>query len=206
MAAILSGSFFDDPTVDADGTTVDFARLFYEAGRDAGASPYFLASRSLQEMGRTGTPLSFGTVPGHEGYFNYFNIGSLPDPSVPNGAQINGALFAQYGWLPAEAELTAAERAILLPWTTRALAVRGGSRHIASRYIAVGQDTQYLQKFDLIPDTGLYTHQYMQNLLAPRNESRRMFRAYRATGLLDVPFAFRIPVFEAMPDAPAPEP
>jgi hypothetical protein len=157
-------------------------------------------------MGRTGTELAHGTLPGYEGLFNFFNIGSTPDPSVENGARINGAQFARWGWLADQQQLTDAEKTLLLPWTSRSLSIRGAARYLASGYIGVGQDTQYLQKFDLIAEGGLFNHQYMQNLLAPRNEGRNQYRAYRRTGLLDTPFVFRIPVFAGMPEEPAAEP
>ncbi len=206
VASILAGTFFLDPVADTDGATVDYPSLFLAAGRESGASPYFLASRALQEMGSDGTPLAFGTLPGYEGYFNLFDIGAKPDPTVENGAQVNGAKFAEFGWTPDGSALSDAEKAILLPWTSRSLAVRGAALYLVSGYIGVGQDTLYLQKFDLLPAGGLYLHQYMQNLLAPVNEGRRQYLAYLRTGLLDTPFVFRIPVFSNLPDMPADEP
>ena len=206
VAAILSGSFMENPAVDTDGATVDFSALFVEAGRESGASPFFLATRVIQEMGRGGSPLALGTLPGYEGVFNFYNIGAVPDDSIPDGQRVNGAKYALYGADPDARVLTDEERALLLPWMSRSLSVRGGARFIASAYIAVGQDTPYFQKFDLLPEGGLYKHQYMLNLLAPQNEGRRQYLGYRATALLDTPFVFRIPFFTDMPERPAVDP
>jgi beta-N-acetylglucosaminidase len=206
VASIFKGTFLEQLVQDTDGQTLDFAELFAEAGRESGVGPFFLASRAVQEMGSAGTPLGLGTLPGYEGVFNLFNIGAVPNPSVTDGQRINGAKFALYGYLADEQVLTDAEKSLLLPWTSRSLAVRGGALYIASSYIGIGQDTQYLQKFDLIASDGLFMHQYMQNLLAPRNEGRRQRLAYQRTDLLDEPFVFRIPFFTDMPEAPASEP
>ena len=53
----------------------DYARIIYEAGENAGVSPYFLASRIIQEMGYNGeSALYRGDLTGFEGYYNYYNI------------------------------------------------------------------------------------------------------------------------------------
>ena len=64
---IIRGSFMDnDPQY-------DYAQIIYEAGKNAGVSPYFLASRIIQEMGYSGeSALSRGDLTGYEGYYNFF--------------------------------------------------------------------------------------------------------------------------------------
>ena len=53
----------------------------------------------------------------------------------------------------------------LLPWNDPAKAIKGGAIWIARNYIAVGQDTLYFQKYDVVNNgTELYNHQYMQNI------------------------------------------
>lgn len=179
----------------------DYATILYDAGQNANVSPYFLASRILQEMGRNGeSKLAHGILPGYEGYYNYYNIGSTPDPSIPDGALINGAKFAMWGRKPDERELTDEELALLLPWTSPELAIKGGALWIASGYINFGQDTVYFQKFDVIDnEDGLYLHQYAQNISMPFTESQRYFRAYQSQGMLDSKFVFVIPIYENMP-------
>ncbi len=202
VSAILADTFMDSGKTDTD-----YAGLIMTAGRDAGISPYFLASKIIQEMGRQGqSPLSSGKLPGYEGVFNFYNIGATPDPSVENGAQINGARFALYGRDAGQGEITADETTWLLPWNTPERAIRGGAVWIAERYVQIGQDTLYGQKFDLVEDGGFFIHQYAQNIQMAWAEGRRTRQAYADLKLLDQSFVFRIPVFVNMPDTPAARP
>jgi beta-N-acetylglucosaminidase len=205
VEALIRDSFM------GEGNTrdIDYASLILDAGRQAGISPYFLASKIIQEMGRRGeSPLATGTLPGFAGVFNFYNIGATPDPGVPNGAQINGALFALYGRDAAAGEITPEEAAWLIPWTSPQRAISGGALWIAGRYVGIGQNTLYLQKFDLVGEDGLYVHQYAQNIQMAWAEGRRVQSAYAALGLLDQPFVFSLPVFTGQPAHPAalPEP
>lgn len=185
-----------------DTANPNYVQILYDAGAEAGISPYFLTSRIIQEMGREGkSKLATGTLEGYEGYFNYYNIGSTPNPDVENGAVINGARYAQWGRQPDEQEITAEELALLLPWTTEELAIRGGALWISSSYIDIGQDTLYFQKFDVIDnEDGLYTHQYAQNISMAYSEGIRYYQAYQSQEMLDSPFLFIIPIYENMPD------
>lgn len=196
VRAILKGSFME-PDLDT------YADIFMRAGAAAGISPYFLASRALQEMGVDGeSQLAHGTLAGYEGYYNYFNIGSYPNPSVENGQRINGALFAMYGNDPEEKEISPDEAAVMIPWDTAEKSILGGAVFIANRYVNAGQNTLYFQKFDVIPEDGLYTRQYAQNIQMAWAEGLRYYTAYREIGLASSPFVFRIPFYRDMPDTP----
>ena len=184
-----------------DAADPDYTSILLKAGRNAGVSPYFLASRILQEMGRNGeSKLAHGTLPGYEGYYNFYNIGSTPNPSVKNGAQINGAKYAMYGSKPDEKQITPDEEALLLPWTDPDKAICGGALWIAKSYIEIGQNTLYFQKFDILDnDDGMYKHQYAQNIAMASNEAVRYYTAYASQDMLDSSFVFVIPVYEQMP-------
>lgn len=184
-----------------DSDDPNYPEFLFEAGNEAGISPYFLVSRIIQEMGRKGeSKLATGTLEGYEGYFNFYNIGSTPNPDVPDGAIINGARYAQWGRKADERELTEDELAILLPWTSPELAIKGGALWIASSYIDIGQDTLYFQKFDVIDnEDGLFKHQYAQNISMAYSESSRYFHVYLSQDMLKSPFLFIIPVYENMP-------
>ncbi len=203
LEAILSGTFMEPGNPDG----IDYVGIFMDAARTANMSPYYLAARAIQEMGSQGiSPLAHGTLDGYEGFYNFYNIGSTPDTSVANGAQINGARYAMYGRNADEQEITPEEAEILLPWDSPQKAIVGGALWIAARYVDIGQDTLYLQKFDLIAEDGLYVHQYAQNIQMAWSEAWNTRKAYAAMGLLDQGIGFSIPVFDNMPADPAPWP
>lgn len=181
VQAILSNSFMAGE-IPGEGKT--YAQTFKQAGIETTVSPYHLASRVLQEQGTAGTsPLISGTYSGYEGYYNYFNI----QASGKTNEEIyrNGLAYAkQQGW------------------NSRYKSIIGGSSFIGNGYIKVGQDTLYLQKFDMVGT--LYTHQYMQNIMAPTTEGRTMYKAYSNADALDKTFVFKIPVYKNMPANPCP--
>lgn len=195
IRAMTANSFLSE-------TNPDYASILLAAGENAHISPYFLASRIIQEMGRNGeSMLANGTLPGYEGYFNFYNIGSTPNPEVENGALINGAKYAMYGRLPDEMEITPEEEALLLPWTSPDRAIMGGALWIASSYVEIGQNTLYLQKFDIVAnEDGLYQHQYAQNIAMAANEGIRYYNAYASQDMLDEAFVFRIPIYDNLPN------
>lgn len=194
ISAMVKNSFMDE----ADP---DYVSILLKAGKESGVSPYFLTSRILQEMGRNGeSKLCHGTLSGYEGYFNFYNIGSTPNPSVKDGALINGAKYAKYGSKPEEKKITPDEEALLLPWTTPEKAICGGALWIAKSYIEIGQNTLYFQKFDILDnEDGMYKHQYAQNIAMASNEGTRYYTAYASQDMLDGSFVFIIPVYEQMP-------
>ena len=191
---IIRGSFMD-------GGDYDYARIIYEAGKEAGVSPYFLASRIIQEMGYKGeSALSRGEVTGFEGFYNFYNIGAYAT-TEPGGAVINGAKYAQWGKDWDGKEITDQEAQFLLPWTSVDKAIKGGAKWIASGYIDKGQNTLYFQKFDVLDDgTEKYNHQYAQNIMMAYSEGKRYYRSYESIGMTNAGFEFVIPVYNFMPD------
>ncbi|HBP39214.1 MAG TPA: hypothetical protein DD640_10860 [Clostridiales bacterium] len=199
ISAIIEDSFM----AAGNGKNIDYAAMLAEAGQTAGISPYYLAAKIIQEMGRDGrSPLAHGQLTGYEGVYNFYNIGSKPNPDVENGALINGALYALYGSEPEMKEITEAEEIWLLPWLTPERAITGGAIWIARRYVQVGQNTLYLQKFDLASDGGYFTHQYAQNIQMAWSEARTTRQGYAGLGILDEAFIFQIPAFPDLPNEP----
>ena len=193
---IIKGSFMDG------SADYDYAQIIYEAGKEAGVSPYFLASRIIQEMGFNGeSALSRGDLTGYEGYYNFYNIGAYAT-TEPGGAVINGAKYAQWGKDWEGKEITDTEASYLLPWTSVEKAIKGGAKWIASGYIDKGQNTLYFQKFDVLDDgTEKYNHQYAQNIMMAYSEGMRYYRSYASIGMTDAAFEFVIPVYNNMPDS-----
>ncbi len=175
---ILNSTFMAGE-IPGEGRT--YANAFWEIGNSLGVSPFHLACRVYQEQGRGTSPLISGTYSGYEGLYNYFNIGA-------SGAT-NEAIYT-----------SGLKRARDYGWTTRFASLYGGAQIISQNYILKGQDTLYLQKFDVDPSYhGLYAHQYMQNIMAPTSESASIKRAYANAGSVDNVFVFKIPVYNNMP-------
>ena len=64
-------------------------------------------------------------------------------------------------------------------WNTHYKSIAGGADTIGNGYILKGQDTLYLQKFNVDGSFNkLYTHQYMTHILAPSSEAINMSKAY----------------------------
>ena len=183
---VLRNSFMSG-TVPQD--SMSYAQAFYNIGKSRGISPFHLASRVLQEQGvNGGSPLISGTYPGYTGLYNYFNVGA--SGSTDKAVIESGLQYAKdHGW------------------TTPYLSLCGGAETIGNNYILKGQDTLYLQKFDVESAyNGLYWHQYMQNIQAPTTESATIRSLYKQSGSLDSTFVFKIPVYHNMPKAACAEP
>lgn len=170
-----------------DHRTVTYAQAILEAAKASGASPYFLASRILQETGYKGSGSVSGVYPGHEGYYNFYNIGA-----GTKGDTVANAL----DWAASTNSDTIKNAG--RPWTTPYQSIVEGAKWISRSYIAKGQDTLYYQKFDLIPPRP-YNHQYMTNISAPYGESSTVYKNYNTMGMLDYPFLFKIPIYRNMP-------
>lgn len=166
-----------------------YAEVFWAIGREQGVSPFHLAARVLQEQGPGQSPLISGTYPGYEGYYNYFNVGA--SGKTNEQVIVSGLTYARdHGWnSPCEA-------------------IRGGAIFVSANYIQKGQDTLYLQKFNVNPNGShkIYNHQYMQNISAPTTEASSIRKLYAGANALDSTFVFKIPVYENMPARPCAEP
>ena len=80
-------------------------------------------------------------------------------------------------------------------WDTIYKSLEGGAVFLGENYISNGQDTFYLQKFDVDGEfEGLYWHQYMQAVYGAFNEGNRVAKAYEDMGIKKQPFVFKIPV------------
>lgn len=188
--------------VDSNGITrtTTYAETFITAAEYSGVSPYHLASRVRQEIVTSSTTVSnsaTGTVEGYEGLYNFYNIGAYHS-TVSGGAIKNGLKYARNGASNNDALNTGS----LIPWTDPFRAIVGGAYIIGQNYINRGQNTIYLQKFNMTADN-TFMHQYMANVVAPSSESKKMATAYTD---LEKPITFSIPVFDNMPDIPSPKP
>ena len=179
-----------------DGTsrTITYAQAFIEAAEQSGVNPYHLASRVKQEVvtsKTTASAVATGKVSGYEGYYNFYNIGA--SISTTGGALAKAASFAKSG-ASGKSNTT-----YLIPWNNPYKAIVGGAIYIGTDYISKGQDTLYLEKFN-VTDKNTYAHQYMANVEAPVLEAAKSYVAYSA--MLDMPMSFSIPIYNNMPESP----
>ena len=166
-------------------TNMTYAFVIWAVGKEENISPFHLASRIYQEQGQGTSPLISGTYPGFEGYYNYFNFkaSGKTDKEVIE----NGLAYAK-----------------AQNWNTPYLAIHLGARVLGANYIKKGQDTLYLQKFDVDASAnGMFSHQYMQNICAPSSEAKSIKKLYEKAGALDNIFVFKIPVYNNMPEGKA---
>ena len=77
-------------------------------------------------------------------------------------------------------------------------AIMGAAEDISDGYISGGQDTVYLQKFNVNGTICRYGYQYMANIQAPYSEAYKSYRSYWNNQLTDIAFTFKIPVFSDM--------
>ena len=208
---ILYGTEFYNKRVsylDSNGKTINmsekYSDLILKGGKTSKVSPYHLASRIKQEVGPFLSHNSIsGKVEGYKGYYNFYNIGATSSPTAL-GAIKKGLQYAKDG----NGASQTTKNKYLIPWNTKEKSITGGAIFIGSSYINVGQNTIYLQKFDVNDDRKgtLFTHQYMTNILAPSSEAKSIYNGYQKSGLLDTSMTFIIPVYNNMPNIPTHSP
>lgn len=177
----LASSFMSGKLPDGDMT---YAQAFCSIGKKYGLSPFHLVSRVYQEQGKNGSIMVTGEgyKGQYAGYYNFFNVGAS---GASNEEVILNGLK------------TAADRG----WNTRLLSLDGGAATIGKNYILKGQDTVYLEKFDVVKKDGSF-HQYMQNVAAPYSEAQNMKKLYADSDALNNTFVFKIPVYQDMTALP----
>jgi len=144
---------------------------------------YYIVARLLQEQGKNGSTLTAGNGYNgqYEGYYNAFNIGA--NGNGKENVILNGLATAQS-----------------YEWTSLDSSIIGGTKIIAKRYIARGQNTLYFQKFDVENSDGnLYWHQYMQNILAAQKEGQTLRNTFEDIDAINASYTFIIPVYKNMP-------
>lgn len=190
VRSIIGSSFMSTPFVESDGTTRDYAEVLMEAGKAYGVSPYVLAAMIRIEIGYSGDSDSIsGVVPGYENLYNYYNVGAYVDSNF-SSANVRGLWYA--------GGEGAGKTTYGRPWNTRYAALMGGANFYASTYVARGQNTLYLKRFN-VTSTDTYGHQYMTNIQGAASEANVYSLAYNAEAKQQN-LVFYIPVYNNMPE------
>lgn len=193
LEVFLEQTFMNSGT-NAPDTNMTYAEIFHKVAKAEGfgVSPFHLAARVYQEQGKADAPMICGTYPGFEHLYNHFNIGATGKTTTE--VIVNGLTYARN----AKSVTNPQEP---MPWKDAYYSILGGAHFISANYIRKGQDSLYLQKFNVNPSAvhALYTHQYMQNISAPFSEAKKIRDMYKGADSLDCAFVFTIPVFRNMP-------
>ena len=154
--------------------------MFVNAGKKYSISPIHLASRARQETGGGSDTIS-GVKYNGKVVYNPFNIGAYS-----SGNPVSLALKYAYN----------------AGWTTQVKAVNGGADFLASGYINKGQNSSYLQKWNVLNgSSSIATHQYMTNIMAPYYEAQTTKSSYSSYGITNESLTFVIPVYSSMPSS-----
>lgn len=182
----VSGST-SSTNITSGAVTVSYADIIMEAAEQSKVSPYMLAAMIIQEQGSKG---SSGSISGATGYYNYFNVGAYA---------ANGMSAVERGlWYAAQSG------SYNRPWNTPERAIVGGALFYAQNYLAAGQNTLYLKRFN-VQGSNMFKHQYMTNTAGAAEEGKSLGKAYNDTMRAGV-LVFNIPVYSGMPETPCPMP
>ena len=181
VQSIVAGSFMQGTKkYDNNGETIDYASSIYQIAQTSGVSSYHIASKIRQEQGVKGTSqLISGTYSGYESYYNLFN-------------------FNAYGSTKAAIYARGLSYAKSQGWSSRYLSILGGANKIKSDYINRGQNTIYLEKFNVSSLSAVGTHQYMSNVSGAISEGQNVGKGYTDKTQA---FNFVIPVYTNMPQS-----
>ena len=156
------------------------ADIFVNAGKKYSISPIHLAARARQETGG-GSDTIRGVKYNGRVVYNPFNIGAYS-----SGNPVSLALKYAYN----------------AGWITQTKAVNGGASFLSSGYISKGQNSVYLQKWNVLNGASkVATHQYMTNIMAPFYEAATTKSTYASYGVSDESLTFVIPVYKNMPSS-----
>ncbi len=179
---ILKDTFMDKSiTFDFEGSqrTMKYSEIIMDAARQTNISPYSIAIKIIQEVGRSGSSSVSGVYPGYEGYYNFFNVGA----SDGGNAIENGLKYAK-------------DR----NWNSPYVSIIEGAKFLSNSYISVGQNTAYFYKFDVVDgQNGVCNHQYMTNVQDPSSQAKNLYNTYAKNNMLNQSLSFIIPVFDNMP-------
>ena len=169
---IVKGTFLD---------TNEYVSYIMKAARETSYSPYVMASKILQEIGRNNgnSPFISGKYPGFEGYYNYFNINATGSNDTEK--IVKALTYAKdHGW------------------DTREKAIIGGAEFCSDGYIKAGQTTYYYMDFNIKNPNRIW-HEYAGAIHDASSKGKILSSAYTSDKSSVV--SFSIPVYKNTGDA-----
>lgn len=155
----------------------DWAELYRHSAEVNNISMSLLIARAIQEQTGGGLGLRGGHArnnPQGPLFYNIYNIGA-------SRSDQDGIDFAA-----------------IRNWDTREKSIIYGSKYLADNYITKGQDSLYLQKFD-VQDHNPGHHYYMSNIRAPYSEAKNMLKGYISNNMDHIRRILEIPIYNNMP-------
>lgn len=144
---------------------------------------YSILAKIINEQGSGSSPLATGSGYNGQyvGYYNFFNVGAYGNGT--STVITNGLKYAQNkGW-------NSVEKSIL-----------GGSDYYKSQYIGKGQNTLYYQRFNVVYQASLFSHQYQQDIMGAQTSATLLKNYYTTSNTISsVNHTFIIPLYENMP-------
>ena len=164
---IVKGTFLD---------TNEYVSYIMKAAKETSYSPYVMASKILQEIGKNNgdSPFISGKYKGFEGYYNYFNINATGNSTAEK----------------IEKALTYAKSH---GWNTREKAIIGGAEFCSNGYIKIGQNTYYYMDFNIKNPNSIW-HEYAGAVHDASSKGKILSSAY--TGDKSAVVSFSIPVYK----------
>ena len=160
-----------------------------DASNQYNINGYFLVAKIINEHGKNGSTLSNGNGynGSYVGCYNYFNMGSYGNGTA--AIINNGLAYAQRSG-----------------WTSIRASILGGAEIVKDKFIKqYSQNTLYYQKFNVSGKSALGSHQYQQNIMAAQSQGSSLKAYYGSTPSVSS-FTFILPIYENMPQTPAPRP
>ncbi len=212
IVSVLQGTFMENAKVDKTTSYVD---AFIQVGEQTGLDAVYLAVKARQEQGLKGSATVKGLVGDRlaeflqhgeaesdlskqellafNGLYNLYNVGASGNGNF--SVLLSAMKRAEKGTPEFEKSWGGSPA-----WNSVYKSILGGAMTMKSRYVDNDQDTIYLQKFNVSPDSSRrFWGQYMQNVVGALSEGRAVFHAFAAADALDNPCHFRIPVYTDMP-------
>ena len=196
------------------------------AGEKTGVLPLYLAVLLYREQGTEGNPLLWGNAGEVLSFYlqNHTQQDGARQVLAPAGGVSDKDLAKlNHVYNPFHAGATGtgyfavlyagARHAKSQGWCDLEAGLCGGAEKIQKEYLSRYQNTPYLQKWNVdarsrteAGQSRNFWGQYMQNITGALTMGEDFYTVLQEAGLLDKVFHFLIPVYEAMPSDPAPDP
>lgn len=144
---------------------------------------YSILAKIVNEQGRGTSPLATGSGYNGQyiGYYNFFNVGAYGNGT--STVITNGLKYAQKKC-----------------WNSVENSILGGSEYYKSSYIGRGQNTLYYQRFNVVHQASLFSHQYQQDIMGAQTSATLLKDYYTISSTISsVNHTFIIPLYENMP-------